>query len=45
MTANKAQLIERVSAFLAKRTTVTIATVDREGKPQAADLFFVSGCA
>ncbi len=42
MTANKAQLIERVSAFLAKRTTMTIATVDREGKPQAADLFYVS---
>ena len=42
MSANKAQLIERVSAFLQKRTTLSIATVDREGRPQAADLFYVS---
>ncbi len=42
MSANKAQLIERVSAFLQKHTTLSIATVDREGRPQAADLFYVS---
>jgi len=42
MTATKAQLIERVSAFLGKRTTMTLATIDREGKPQAADLFYAS---
>jgi len=42
MSAQKAQLIERVAAFLQKRTTLSIATVDREGWPQAADLFYVS---
>ena len=42
MSVKKVQLLERVSAFLQKRATLTIATVDREGKPQAADLFYVS---
>ena len=42
MSVKKVQLLERVSAFLQKRATLTIATVDREGWPQAADLFYVS---
>ena len=31
-----------VTAFLKKHTTLTIATVDREAMPQAANVFFVS---
>jgi uncharacterized protein YhbP (UPF0306 family) len=31
-----------VAAFLAKHTTMTIATVDPDGRPQAADVFFAS---
>jgi len=38
----KAEFIETVSAFLKKRTTLTLATVDREAWPHAADLFYAS---
>ena len=31
-----------IAAFLKKHTTLTVATVDREGWPQAASLFYVS---
>ncbi len=39
---NKAEFIETVSALLRKHTTLTIATVDREAWPQAADVFYVN---
>src|SRR3990172_9161777 len=42
MSATKAPLIERVSAFLQTRTPLSIAPVDRDGRPQAADLFYVA---
>ncbi|HLF28274.1 MAG TPA: pyridoxamine 5'-phosphate oxidase family protein [Anaerolineae bacterium] len=38
----KTEFLEAVSAFLKKHTTLTLATVDREGWSQAADLFYVS---
>jgi uncharacterized protein YhbP (UPF0306 family) len=38
----KSELIAAVSAFLKKQTTLTIATVDREAWPQAADVFYVN---
>jgi uncharacterized protein YhbP (UPF0306 family) len=38
----KSEFVAAVSAFLKKRTTLTIATVDREAWPQAADVFYVS---
>jgi uncharacterized protein len=39
---NRSEFIETVSAFLRRHTTLTIATVDREAWPQAADMFYVS---
>lgn len=38
----KSEFIATVSAFLKKHTTLTIATVDREAWPQAADVFYVN---
>jgi len=38
----KSERIAAVSAFLKKHTTLTVATVDREAWPQAADVFYVN---
>lgn len=38
----KIEFIEAVSAFLKKRTTLTLATVDREAWAHASDLFYAS---
>jgi len=38
----RSEFVEAASAFLKKHTTLTIATVDREGWPQAADVFYAS---
>jgi uncharacterized protein YhbP (UPF0306 family) len=38
----KRELVEQTAGFLKKHTTLTLATVDREGWPRAADLFYAS---
>jgi uncharacterized protein YhbP (UPF0306 family) len=37
---NQLELLAKVKHFLAQRSTLTLATVDAEGRPQAAALFF-----
>ena len=39
---NKNEFIDTVNAFLKRHTTMTVATVDREAWPQAADVFYAS---
>jgi uncharacterized protein YhbP (UPF0306 family) len=38
----KAEFVQAVSAFFRKHSTLTIATSDRDGWPQAADVFYAS---
>jgi pyridoxine/pyridoxamine 5'-phosphate oxidase len=36
------EFLDKVNAFLAARSTMTLATVDGEGRPQAAAVFFAA---
>ena len=42
MDKRTAKLQEKITEFLAKRSTMTLATVNAEGQPQAAALFFAT---